>query len=74
MCKDTDQVLRQRVGVYSMAKIYQLTDELGLSLDEAILTGPALGRPKTGTFRLGDLVGHDTAAKVIQGLRENRLG
>jgi 3-hydroxyacyl-CoA dehydrogenase len=72
LCKDTPGFIANRVGVYSMAKIYQLTDELGLSLDEADkLTGPALGRPKTGTFRLGDLVGHDTAAKVIQGLREN---
>lgn len=72
LCKDTPGFIANRVGVYSMAKIYQLTDELGLSLDEADkLTGPALGRPKTGTFRLGDLVGHDTAVKVIQGLREN---
>jgi 3-hydroxyacyl-CoA dehydrogenase len=72
LCKDTPGFIANRVGVYSMAKIYQLTDELGLSLDEADkLTGPALGRPKTGTFRLGDLVGHDTAVKVIEGLRQN---
>src|SRR5690606_38020838 len=35
------------------------------------LTGPAIGRPKTGTFRLGDLVGLDTAVKVMQDLREH---
>ncbi|MEZ4948325.1 MAG: hypothetical protein R2784_02875 [Saprospiraceae bacterium] len=41
-------------------EIYQLTDELGLSLDAMTdkLTGPAPSRPKTGTFRrsldLGD--------------------
>jgi 3-hydroxyacyl-CoA dehydrogenase len=35
------------------------------------ITGPAIGRPKTGTFRLGDLVGHDTSVNVINGLRNN---
>ena len=72
LCKDTPAFIANRVGVYAMAKIYQLTTELGLSI-EAVdkLTGPALGRPKTGTFRLGDLVGHDTAAKVIQGIKQN---
>jgi 3-hydroxyacyl-CoA dehydrogenase len=72
LCKDTPAFIANRVGVYAMAKIYQLTTELGLSIDEVDkLTGPAIGRPKTGTFRLGDLVGHDTAAKVILGLKEN---
>jgi 3-hydroxyacyl-CoA dehydrogenase len=35
------------------------------------LTGPAVGRPNTGTFRLGDLVGHDTAVNVIKGIKAN---
>ncbi|MCB0663888.1 MAG: 3-hydroxyacyl-CoA dehydrogenase family protein, partial [Saprospiraceae bacterium] len=35
LCKDTPGFIANRVGVFSMAKIYQLTDELGLSLDEA---------------------------------------
>ncbi len=72
LAKDTPAFIGNRVGVYAMAKIYQLTSELGLPI-EAVdkLTGPAIGRPKTGTFRLGDLVGHDTAAKVIEGVRQN---
>jgi len=72
LCKDTPAFIGNRVGVYAMAKIYQLTTALGLRIEDVdALTGPALGRPKTGTFRLGDLVGHDTAAKVIQGIKEN---
>ncbi len=72
LCKDTPAFIGNRVGVYAMAKIYQLTTTLGLRIEDVdALTGPALGRPKTGTFRLGDLVGHDTAAKVIQGIKEN---
>ncbi len=71
-CKDTPAFIANRVGVYAMAKIFALTEELGLSITEVDkLTGPAIGRPKTGTFRLGDLVGHDTAAKVIEGIRDN---
>ena len=72
LCKDTPAFIANRVGVYAMAKIYQLTTELGLSV-EAVdkLTGPAIGRPKTGTFRLGDLVGHDTAVKVMKGIKDN---
>ncbi len=72
LAKDTPAFIANRVGVYAMAKIYQLTTEIGLSITEVdALTGPAIGRPNTGTFRLGDLVGHDTAAKVIQGIKDN---
>ncbi len=72
LCKDTPAFIANRVGVYAMAKIFQLTSELGMTIEEVDkVTGPAIGRPKTGTFRLGDLVGHDTSVKVIQGIREN---
>ena len=72
LAKDTPAFIGNRVGVYAMAKIYQLTTDLGLRIESVDkLTGPAIGRPKTGTFRLGDLVGHDTAAKVIQGIKDN---
>ncbi len=73
LCKDTPAFIANRVGVYAMARIFQLTEELGLRIETVDkLTGPAIGRPKTGTFRLGDLVGHDTSVKVIKGIRDNR--
>ncbi len=72
LCKDTPAFIANRVGVYAMAKIFELAKELDLSIDTVDkLTGPALGRPKTGTFRLSDLVGFDVATKVIQGIKEN---
>ncbi len=72
LCKDTPAFIANRVGVYAMSKIYQLTTELGMRIETVDrLTGPAIGRPKTGTFRLGDLVGHDTAANVIRGIKQN---
>ena len=72
LCKDTPAFIANRVGVYAMAKIFHLTQEIGLDISTVdTLTGPAIGRPKTGTFRLGDLVGMDTAVHVINGMRQN---
>lgn len=70
--KDTPAFIANRVGVFAMGKIFELSRKLGLSIQAVDkLTGPAIGRPKTGTFRLGDLVGLDTAIRVIQGIKEN---
>ena len=72
LAKDTPGFIGNRVGVYSMAKVMELGQELGLTIEETdTLTGSILGRPKTGTFKLADLVGLDTAAKVTKGLQEN---
>ena len=72
LCKDTPGFIGNRIGVYSMAMIMQLAQEIGLSIEEAdTLTGAILSRPKTGTFKLGDLVGLDTALNVTKGLKEN---
>lgn len=72
LCKDTPAFIANRVGVYAMSLIYQLADESDLSIEDIDkLTGPAIGRPSTGTFRLGDLVGLDVAAKVTKGIQDN---
>lgn len=72
LCKDTPAFIANRIGVYGMFQIFSLAGQLGLTpTDVDKLTGPALARPKTGTFRLGDLVGLDTAVKVIHGVKEN---
>ncbi len=72
LCKDTPAFIANRIGVLSMAGVFMLTEELGLPLSAVDkLTGPALGRPNTGTFRLADLVGLDTSIKVMEGIRQN---
>ena len=72
LCKETPGFIGKRVGVYATAKIYQLTKELGLKVEDVdALTGVAIGRPNTGTFKLGDLVGHDTAVNVINGIKNS---
>lgn len=70
--KDTPAFIANRVGVYAMAKIFALIEELGLDIETIDkLTGPATGKPKTGTFRLSDLVGLDTTVHVINGINQN---
>lgn len=72
LCKDTPAFIGNRIGVFAMAKVFQLTSKYNLRIEEVdALTGPVIGRPKTGTFRLGDLVGHDTSGNVIRGLKAN---
>ncbi len=72
LCKDTPGFIGNRIGVYSMAKVMELAQDLGLTIEEAdSLTGAILERPKTGTFKLGDLVGLDTAYNVTKGLQAN---
>lgn len=72
LCNDTPAFIANRIGVPAMSKIFELAYELGLTISDADkLTGPALGRPKSGTFRLTDVVGLDTAILVTQGLKQN---
>ncbi len=72
LCKDTPAFIANRVGVYSIAAIFQLVEKLGLTIDEVeALTGPIFGRPKSATFRTADLVGIDTLVKVAKGVYEN---
>ena len=72
LCKDTPGFIANRIGVYGMAKILELTEELEMTISEVDkITGPPVGRPKTGTFRLADLVGNDVIDKVMKGLKAN---
>ena len=65
--RDTPNFIANRIGTVSMGNAIRLMQEQGLMIEEVdALTGSALGWPKTGTFRLGDLVGVDVLAHVAQ--------
>lgn len=67
LCKDTPAFIANRIGVMSGCKLFALTEQYDLSIEEVdALTGSLLGRPNTGTYRLQDLVGLDTGDKVTQ--------
>jgi len=62
---DTPNFIANRVGTFEMLNAIRLMMLQGLTIEEIdILTGAALGWPKTGTFRLGDMVGVDVLAHV----------
>lgn len=72
LCKDTPAFIGNRIGVYSMLAITHLVDKLDLSVEEVDkYTGPAMGHPKSATFRTADVVGIDTLANVAKGLEQN---
>ncbi|WP_263365407.1 3-hydroxyacyl-CoA dehydrogenase/enoyl-CoA hydratase family protein [Edaphobacter bradus] len=65
--RDTPNFIANRIGTFSLANAIRLMQEQGLTIEEVdALTGSALGWPKTGTFRLGDLVGIDVLAHVAR--------
>ena len=62
---DTPNFIANRIGTFHMLNAMRLMMEQGLTIEEVdALTGAALGFPKTGTFRLGDLVGLDVLVHV----------
>lgn len=72
LCKDTPAFIANRVGVYSIMALLHLVEKMDLTVDEVDkFTGPALGRPKSATFRTSDVVGLDTMINVANGLFNN---
>ena len=62
---DTPNFIANRIGTFQMLNAIRLMTAQDLTIEEAdTLTGAPLGWPKTGTFRLMDLVGVDVIAHV----------
>ncbi|WP_338873312.1 3-hydroxyacyl-CoA dehydrogenase/enoyl-CoA hydratase family protein [Spirosoma sp. SC4-14] len=69
LCKDTPGFIANRLGIQSLIQTIRVAEELGLTVEEVDkLTGPVVGRPKSGTFRLSDVVGLDTTVNVASNL------
>src|ERR671933_2971863 len=69
IAKDRPNFIANRVGVFAMQARILYGIEHGYTVEEVdLLTGPLVGYPKTGTFRLTDLVGLDVAAHVTRNL------
>lgn len=69
LCKDTPNFIGNRFMTMSGMQMVNYTLDNDFTVEEVdSLTGPLIGRPRTATFRLNDLVGIDVAVGVARNL------
>src|SRR6202045_1310462 len=65
IAKDTPNFIANRIGTFSMLNALRLMGTLGMTVEEVdACTGPAIGQPKSATFRTADIVGIDVLVHV----------
>jgi 3-hydroxyacyl-CoA dehydrogenase len=71
IAKDTPNFIANRIGTFSMLNALKLMSTLGMTIEEVdACTGPAVGWPKSATFRTADIVGIDVLAHVVKNIYE----
>ena len=71
IAKDTPNFIANRIGTYSMLNALRLMSKLGMTIEEVdACTGPAVGWPKSATFRTADIVGLDVLMHVVKNIYE----
>ncbi len=69
ICHDTPNFIANRMVSYIMADLIAYAADHEYTVDEVdALTGPLLGRPRSATFRLNDVVGIDVWAMIARNL------
>src|ERR1041385_3183164 len=69
--KDTPGCIANRYGMWSMVQAVDGAGGLGFTVEEVdAITGPFLGRPRSGSFRLNDIVGLDIMQDIATNLVE----
>src|SRR5882757_6832995 len=71
LAKDTPNFIANRIGTFSMLNALRLMQSLGMTVEEVdACTGPAVGWPKSATFRTADIVGLDVLIHVVKNIHE----
>lgn len=69
LAKDTPGFMANRFGMWAMIHAIHATEKLGLSIEQVdAITGPFLGRPRSASFRLNDIVGLDIMQDIATNL------
>jgi 3-hydroxyacyl-CoA dehydrogenase len=69
LANDTPGFIANRIGIFGLMQVFKAMSAAGLSVEDVdALTGPAIGRPKSATFRTMDLAGVDILAAVARDL------
>jgi 3-hydroxyacyl-CoA dehydrogenase len=64
-CKDTPNFIANRIGSFFGATVQKITIEGDYTVEEVdLITGPLIGLPNSGSFRLLDIVGLDVWSSV----------
>jgi 3-hydroxyacyl-CoA dehydrogenase len=71
VANDTPNFIANRIGTFSMLNALRLMGATGMTVEEVdACTGPAIGQPKSATFRTADLVGLDVLLHVVKNIYE----
>lgn len=71
LAKDTPGFIANRFGMWAMVHAIHTAERLHLSVEQVdAITGPFLGRPRSASFRLNDIVGLDVMHAIAQNLTE----
>jgi 3-hydroxyacyl-CoA dehydrogenase len=71
LAKDTPNFIANRIGTFSMLNAFRLMATLQMTVEEVdACTGPAIGWPKSATFRTADIVGLDVLVHVVKNIYE----
>ncbi len=74
VAKDTPNFIANRIGTFSMLNALKLMSTLEMTIEEVdACTGPAVGWPKSATFRTADIVGIDVLAHVVKNIYETAV-
>jgi 3-hydroxyacyl-CoA dehydrogenase len=74
VAKDTPNFIGNHIGLYAIARILDVWAEGRFTIEDIdAMTGPAIGRPKSATFRTLDITGLDVLIHVARNL-EGRVG
>ena len=71
VAKDTPNFIANHLGLFGVMQIFRALESGGYTIEEIdAITGPAIGRPKSATFRTMDIAGIDVLAHVARNLGE----
>ena len=71
VAKDTPNFIANRIALYGMLRSIEALEAGRYTVEEIdAITGPALGRPKSATFRTADLAGLDVLAHVVRNMHD----
>jgi 3-hydroxyacyl-CoA dehydrogenase len=71
VAKDTPNIIANHLGLYGLMQIFREMARGDYTIEEIdAITGPAIGRPRSATFRTMDIAGIDVLAHVSRNLAE----